>query len=702
MRRFQIFVLILLVIATVPVLEAADLAHGIVYDVPAERMGQFGRIPPSLLTAEDSASIASFRFAADTFKVLAILVEWDSRVSLYPRETLDSLLFSRDVLPAGSVADYFDEVSYGKVNFTGATTAWYSAGAYNPFFNFEPILYQLDPVIDYSQYDGNHDGIVDAVVFVRAGTGQEDTHDPNDIWSYAMGYVPGGGPGPFDGMRVSRWNTSPELFPLHNPLFPPMLTGVDTLNKIRVFCHELTHNFGLPDLYDYDSKLNTVTYYTPNDDNDHPLVDWCLMGYAGYNLLSIRTMPPTHLCAWSKKELGWVDPIPLDLASYSDLVIHNVESTPDSSVYLVPIDMSDGEYFLLEYRNRNAPGQFDKFDSDFSTYFWPDLTFGNDPLDRGLLITHIHDSVGGYGNDGWPAYPHYRVAVMDAGYNPSRNYTTNPGGRVSDSAQWWYPYETRKAAVFSDDVEGQEVFGPSTVPSSHGYYGPTGITVRVDSIVDDRLYANVSRPDADADNIPDTRDNCLVYPNPLQEDSDGDTQGDSCDVCPFDASDDLDFDLVCGEIDNCPTVANPGQVDSDGDAAGDACDNCITLGNPLQENADGDLWGDACDNCPQTFSASQVDYDGDGLGDACDLCPGLVLAENIAIKTGDVNEDGVITSGDIVFMVAYVFKGGTAPGPIPRAGDVNCDLVLSSADIIRMVNYVFKSGPLPCDICAVP
>jgi M6 family metalloprotease-like protein len=702
MRRSLLLVVILLVIAPASVLQAVDLAHSIVYDVPAERMGQFGRIPPSLLTAEDSASIAGFRFAADTFKVLAILVEWDTRISLYSRETLDTLLFSHNVVPTGSVADYFNEVSYGSVYVTGTATEWYAAGDYNPGFDFEPILYQLDPVIDYSQYDGNHDGIVDAVVFVRAGTGQEDTHDLNDIWSYAMGYNPGGGPGPFDGVRVSRWNTSPELFPLHNPLYPPQLTGVDTLNKIRVFCHEMTHNFGLPDLYDYDSKLDPVTFYTPNDENDHPLVDWCLMGYAGYNLLSIRTQPPTHLCAWSKKELGWVDPIRLDLASYPDLVIHNVETRPDSSVYLLPIDMSDGEYFLLEYRNRNAAGMFDKFDSDFSTYFWPNLKFGNDPLDRGLLITHIHDSVGGYGNDGWPQYPHYRVAVMDAGYNPARNHTTNPEGHVTDSAQWWYPYETRKAAVFSNDVPGQEVFGPSTVPSSNGYYGPTGIAVRVDSIVDDRLYASISRPDVDADNIPDARDNCKFYPNPVQEDSDGDTKGDSCDVCPFDASNDLDLDLICGQLDNCPTVANAGQADLDGDAVGDACDNCVGLGNSLQENADGDSWGNACDNCPQTASASQVNYDGDSFGDACDLCPGLALAENISIKTGDVNVDGPITSGDIVFMVNYVFKGGAAPRPIPRAGDVNCDLVLSSADIIRMVNYVFKGGLPPCDICAVP
>ena len=67
--------------------------------------------------------------------------------------------------------------------------------------------------------------------------------------------------------------------------------------------------------------------------------------------------------------------------------------------------------------------------------------------------------------------------------------------------------------------------------------------------------------------------------------------------------------------------------------------------------------------------------------------------------TGDANFDASITSADIVYMVNYVFKSGTAPLPIAQAGDVNCDSGLSSADIIALVNFVFKSGPVPCDVC---
>ncbi len=694
----------LAMLAAASSVQAVDLSRSIVHDVPAAVMtAQFGRIPPSLLTAEDSAVIASYRFAADTFKVLAILVEWSDRPATYSRETMDSLLFSRNVFPGGSVADYFYEVSYGKLYMTGDALDWFDAGLYNPGFNFQSLFPLIDPLVDFSQYDADQDGNVDAVVFVRSGNGEEDSHDPNDIWSYAVSYA--NGLGPFDGVRITRWNTSPETFPLHDSLIPDLFTGVDTLNKIRVFCHELSHSLGLPDLYDYDAKLDQSTYLTPNDDNDHPFVDWCLMGYAGYGLLSIRCIPPTHLCGWSKKELGWLTPIVLDLASYADLVIHNLETTPDSSVYLIPIDMAEGEYFLLEYRNPNSTGMFDKFDSDFSVYFWPALTYGGDPLDRGLLITHVHDSLGAYYhriNAGIPSFPHYTVAVEDAGYNPSRDAWSNPEGFVTDSAQWWYPYETRKAATFSSEVPGQEVFGPFTAPSSDGYYGPTGIVVEVDSIVDDRLYASMSRPDADGDNVADITDNCLLVPNPGQEDADGDGLGDACDVCPTDSLNDSDGDTVCGNVDNCPTVANVDQDDVDQDGVGDACDNCAQIDNPLQDNADGDAWGDACDNCPTVVSVSQNDYDGDTFGDDCDSCAAIATATNFGVMTGDVNDDRVVTSTDIIFMVNYVFKSGPPPVPLTECGDVNCDELLTSADVIYMVNYVFKGDTPPCDVCAVP
>jgi M6 family metalloprotease-like protein len=521
-----------------------DLSRAIIFDVPDHLLEkQFGPIPKSQLSDKDQREMAAQRFDGDTLKILVVLLEWTNRPGSYSQAVFDSFFFSDNVYPIGSIFDYFHEVSYGQVATVGTIIPWYNAGTYDgnfEYWDFEDILYTLDPLIDFSQYDGNYDGIVDAMIFLRSGTGQEDTGDPDDVWSYSLSYYPGYGPGPFDGMVVSHWCTAPEMRPLRDSANPHNFSGVDTLNTISVAAHELSHNLGLPDLYDYDAKLDTMTYIIPNDSNDHPFVDWCLMGYNGYGLMAIKKIIPPHLAGWCKNQMGWISPAVLDQPEYKDLVIYDIEMHQDSSLYKIPIDTDAGEYFLLEYRNPNSTGMFDKFDSDFSVYLWPYLTFGCDPLERGLLISHVDDSIVGgdhYVNNGTPEYPHYTVAVEDAGYNPDQDAYSNPSGFVTDSAQWWYPYETRKAAPFTSEVAGKEIFSPATYPNSDGYYGPSGIYVRVDSIVGEKLYAYVGR-DGDYDGVPDSADNCPEVYNPDQLDSNGNDVGDACDYVCGDANSD--------------------------------------------------------------------------------------------------------------------------------------------------------------------
>jgi hypothetical protein len=68
---------------------------------------------------------------------------------------------------------------------------------------------------------------------------------------------------------------------------------------------------------------------------------------------------------------------------------------------------------------------------------------------------------------------------------------------------------------------------------------------------------------------------------------------------------------------------------------------------------------------------------------------------------GDENGSGLVTSGDIIYLVNYVFKGGSDPMPCKAAGDLNCDGVVNSSDIIFLVNHVFKGGPPPCNVGAL-
>jgi M6 family metalloprotease-like protein len=654
-RLLQVLIICgFMIIAFYGIISAVDLSRGIILDVPLEEIeSQFGKIPVSQLTRQDSLAMASYRFTGDTLKVLAVMVEWSNRRGTYSRETLDSLLFSRDVFPGGSVADYFYEVSYGKLNVVGEVRDWYNAGNYAVWFDFESLFPILDPVIDYSQFDGNHDGDVDAVVFIRSGNGKEDSQDWDDIWSYAYIYAPGSGPGPYDGMQIPRWNTSPETRPLHDSLYPPGFSGVNKLNKIRVFCHELAHNIGLPDLYDYDDKLDISTFNTPNDGNDHPLVDWCLMGYYGYGLMSIGSEVPSHLCGWSKKQLGWVDPIAIT-GTHNNVVIYNIETRKDSSLYILPINPFEGEYFLLEYRNPGSTAKFDKLDSDFSCYLWPNLSYGGDSLDRGLLITHIDDTLfsRSWSNDGTPYYPHYSVAVEDAGYNPARGASHNPEGHVTDSAQWWYPYETRKAAPFSSNVQYQESFTPTTYPNSDGYSGPSGIVVRVDSIVGDRLYAYIYAP-IPAFSLLSPEDSVFI-PYIINFDWSDPNPGEQ-----------LRYDLY---VSTSPAFHPDSTVVYDSLLSSQFTDT-LQIARYFWKvrayNSSIEKWSD------QTWTF-------------------------LSAMRGDANGDKKLSVSDVVCLINYLFKGGFPPVPELSVGDVNCDGLLNVSDVVYLINYLFKGGPPPC------
>ncbi len=61
---------------------------------------------------------------------------------------------------------------------------------------------------------------------------------------------------------------------------------------------------------------------------------------------------------------------------------------------------------------------------------------------------------------------------------------------------------------------------------------------------------------------------------------------------------------------------------------------------------------------------------------------------------GDVNGDQIIELADVVFLLNYLFKGGSEPFPY-EAGDVNCDELVDLEDVVFLLNYLFKAGPTP-------
>ncbi len=80
----------------------------------------------------------------------------------------------------------------------------------------------------------------------------------------------------------------------------------------------------------------------------------------------------------------------------------------------------------------------------------------------------------------------------------------------------------------------------------------------------------------------------------------------------------------------------------------------------------------------------------DGVAFALDF-----TVDFIGYTAGDANLDGKANLSDVVFISAYIFLGGSAPGVLETA-DANCDGQVDICDMVYLTNFIFHNGPLPC------
>jgi len=83
--------------------------------------------------------------------------------------------------------------------------------------------------------------------------------------------------------------------------------------------------------------------------------------------------------------------------------------------------------------------------------------------------------------------------------------------------------------------------------------------------------------------------------------------------------------------------------------------------------------------------------------------PGAKLTKSITFLLnyvpGDASGDGIVDLGDLLFLVSYLYKGGSAPTPM-AAGDPTGDCVVDLGDILYLVSYLYKGGAAPEPGCA--
>jgi hypothetical protein len=80
----------------------------------------------------------------------------------------------------------------------------------------------------------------------------------------------------------------------------------------------------------------------------------------------------------------------------------------------------------------------------------------------------------------------------------------------------------------------------------------------------------------------------------------------------------------------------------------------------------------------------------------------FVIAGETPMVCGDANNDGVVNLTDAIYLLNYLFKGGSSPTPYLCVGDANNDDAVNLTDAINILNYLFKGGAEPNLNCCNP
>jgi hypothetical protein len=81
-----------------------------------------------------------------------------------------------------------------------------------------------------------------------------------------------------------------------------------------------------------------------------------------------------------------------------------------------------------------------------------------------------------------------------------------------------------------------------------------------------------------------------------------------------------------------------------------------------------------------------------------DSLSGQVTVGTTSYVCGDANGSGTVNISDAVYLISYIFSGGSAPVPL-LAGDANCDSTVNISDAVYLISYIFSGGAAPCASC---
>jgi len=348
-----------------------------------------------------------------------------------------------------SIRDFYLENSYGQLDISSTVIDWvevsrsesyYAAGQSGGAAQLMELLHEVleivDNLVDFSEFDENDDGYIDAIAFVHSGYGAEyggsdedGTYYDNRIWSHKWTIF-----------NPSTWEIHPwesnEGVMVGDYHMETILNGVSgsTISTIAVGAHETGHFLGLPDLYDTDGTSSGID-------------TWGVMANSwGWDYTG--NVPPSF-SAWSKYVLGWINPS--NLTTPGTYELNDIESNDEA--FIISLPYADGEFLLIENRQ-------------------PILSDRQMP-DGGLLIWHIdhmvsseNDHEGYYGQAFWPENGyHYMVAVLqaDGEFGLEHGYGADAGDMFTGSMD-----------ILHNSLDSH----PSSLGYQYGVVNPAGFVIQ--------------------------------------------------------------------------------------------------------------------------------------------------------------------------------------------------------------------------------
>ncbi len=255
---------------------------------------------------------------------LTLIIDFSDEVGTVPPTAFDAYLNQEGYTGYGnngSVRDYFHDVSGGVLTYTNYVPPVYIRAPQPKSYYEDPnasfgtrardlVVWALndldDQGHDFSVYDANGDGYIDAVNVFYAGY-------PDGGWSV--------------GLWPHSWVMS--FFADGVSSYKYQITNIGDSLRLSTFCHENGHMIMFwPDLYDYGYESNGVGGF-------------CLMCSSGAGTNPVRP------CAYLRAEAGWEPAVEL-----TGLQGGLVASHDDMNIFKIPYAGHANEFYLIENRQR--------------------------------------------------------------------------------------------------------------------------------------------------------------------------------------------------------------------------------------------------------------------------------------------------------------------------------------------------------------